>query len=354
MTSTQPSVLRRYMRGERSGRGSVCHPDTSNLVVVDPPRDREPIEDDQLLLEALAEPEATGPSEARLRQRIEQRILETRAAMESRRTDSRTIDTVLYASERNARIPASLLAGALASRIVVYVIPFLALWVLGTGLYSDIASANAVDAAREAGLAGLFADAVEDTVGASQGFRAISLIAVIFATLWAADSLAKLMRRVYALLWSAPMSRPRRRWTLPLSVIAISIGAMAISRLGLEVGDWPPSVVVGEIVVEFAAVTIGWLLVAGVLPHEPAAHRWTHKLPGALLIAVGVIGMKTAMILYFAPRLVTLTSRYGEVASALLLITWAYFLAFIVVFSAELNVALFRSWQRRRGEPQIS
>lgn len=35
-------------------------------------------------------------------------------------------------------------------------------------------------------------------------------------------------------------------------------------------------------------------------------------------------------------------------------ITWAYFVTFIVVFSAELNAARFRRWQGRRCEAQIS
>ena len=42
------------------------------------------------------------------------------------------------------------------------------------------------------------------------------------------------------------------------AVLAGSIVAMAISRLGLETGEWPASLVVGEIAVEFAAL-IGWV-----------------------------------------------------------------------------------------------
>ena len=83
------------------------------------------------------------------------------------------------------------------------------------------------------------------------------------------------------------------------------------------------------------------------LPRVPEAYRWIHSLPGAIVVGVGVVGMKTAVVLYFAPQAESLSDRYGDIAAALLLLTWSYWLAFIVVYSAELNAAMFRSRLRR-------
>jgi uncharacterized BrkB/YihY/UPF0761 family membrane protein len=114
-------------------------------------------------------------------------------------------------------------------------------------------------------------------------------------------------------------------------------------------GEWPATLVLGEILVEFAFIALGWLVVCHFLPHDPDANRWIHQLPGALLVGFGVLGMRTAMVYYFAPRAVTLSDRYGDVAAGLLIITWAYWIAFMVVFAAELNAASFRSRQARLG-----
>ncbi len=231
--------------------------------------------------------------------------------------------------------------------MVVYAIPFFVLTVVVTGFYSDVSNSSPAEAARDAGMAGLLADAIVDSTGASEGFRAMTLITMAFATIWAADSLGKLVRRIYALIWATPMPRPRWRWALPLAVLVASVGGLAISRLGHETQEWPASLAVGEVLGEIVVVALFWLIVSRFLPHDPESRGWIHHVPGALFLAAGVVGMRAAMVFYFAPRAVTLSARYGDVASAAVLITWAYWIAFILVGSVELNAAVFRSGQRR-------
>lgn len=308
------------------------------------------IDREQALTDALEE---TAPTETPhsdrtgLLQGVRQGVARALDTLESNRSSSRIVDTVLFAKERNERVPATLLAGSLASRLVVYTIPFFVLTIVVTGLYSDVSNSNPAEAARDAGMAGLLADAVVDSTEASDGFRAITLISMAFATVWAADSLGKLVRRIYALVWATPLSRPQRRWAVPLAVLVVSVGGLAISRLGHETQEWPVSLALGEVLAEAAVVALFWLVVSRFLPHDPEAHGWIYHAPGALLLASGVVGMRAAMVLYFAPRAVTLSARYGDVASAAVLITWAYWIAFILVASVELNAAVFRSSQRR-------
>jgi len=57
------------------------------------------------------------------------------------------------------------------------------------------------------------------------------------------------------------------------------------------------------------------------------------------------------MVLYLAPRAVTLSERYGSVSTAVVLLTWAYWVGFVVA-SADLNAAVFRSVLRRRERGQ--
>ena len=288
-------------------------------------------------------------SELRRLERMRSLLNETIDSLQSNRSRSRTVDSAFIAYERNKRVPLTLLAGALASRFVIYVIPLIVVLVLVTGIYSDVTSTDPIENAREAGIGGMLAAAVENSTDIEYGLRTVTMIAVVFASLWAADGVAKLLRRTYAIVWVQPLRRPRWRWTLPFVVVAGSVVAIAAARLGVDANEWDGPIVVAEFAVEFLALTALWLAACLMLPHDPAARSWLPHLPGALLVAVGIIAMKWVTVFYFAPRAVTLNERYGEIASAILLLTWGYWIAFIVVFAAMVNAALFTSGVTRFG-----
>jgi membrane protein len=314
------------------------------------PEDQANLEHAEDLLQAFEEtvpPARPDSNDERGLRRIRNRANKINAIAEARRSSSLTVDVAMRLRERNRRIPATLLAGALASRLVFFMIPFLVLAVVATGLYSGVNAVDPIETARNAGLAGLLADAVDDSSQASTGFQTATVIGMAFAALWAANSLAKLVRSIHALVWSVPIAAPRRRWTLPVSVLVVSIGGLAISHLGLVALDWPAYVAAGEVLLEVGLCTLGWLLVLRFLPHDPEARGWFTHIPGALLVGGGLIAMKAAVIFYLAPRVTTLSQRYGDVASAVLMLTWAYWLALIIVLGAELN-AVFHGNRRHR------
>lgn len=304
-------------------------------------------EEDALVELGESEPDEGEHLSRRSREYWETRLGGTRASLESRRSSSRLIDSGFHAYERNRRIPVSLLAGALAARIVIYFIPFTVLAVVATGVYAGASNTDLIGAAKEAGMAGLLAEAVEDSAQASTGFKTVTLIGMILVTIWTADSLAKLVRRIHGLVWVMPRQRPEHRWMLPLTVLGLSIASVVSSWTGANASDWDPAIRAGELLLEVALVAGIWLVLSHYLPHDPEARSWRHLLPGALLVGLGVIGMKAAMVLYLAPRAVALAERYDEVAVAIVMLTWGYWIAFIIVFSAVLNASLFQSRLQR-------
>lgn len=285
----------------------------------------------------------------RRRHRVEAKLGSAASSLESRRDSSRLIDTVFLGVENNKRIPVPVLAGALAAKVVVFVIPLLVLLVTITGAYAIGIGAEAGEVAQTAGMAGLLADAVRDTSEASTGFKVTTILVMFFAALWAADSLGRLVRRVHALVWNVNLQRMSRRWMLPLLVFASFIVGLIMAGSRSQVRDWPNSVVAAELLAEMVTVAAIWLAISRILPHSKEADSWRSHLPGAILVGLGVIAMKAATIVYFAPKSVSLGARYGDLAFAVLLLTWAYFLAFIVVSAAELNLAVLHS---RRQPPR--
>jgi uncharacterized BrkB/YihY/UPF0761 family membrane protein len=329
------------------------HPTDREDVTEDLTPADEPLDLDEMELESRDTGNGKKAAAGRLRQQAAGALDRATAKLEFRRPTSYVVDSAFLVAERNRALPAPVLVGALASRLVIYVIPFLALMVFAVGVYADLANSEPAQAARDAGMAGLFAQATEESTSSSEGIRVAALLATAFAVLWAADGLAKLLRRLYALVWGTEMSRPRHRWLLPLGVIFTSIAALVFSSIALDSRDWPLTLTFGEALLEIALIGLLWVVVSRALPHHPEAKHWLDFVPGGLLVAIGVVGMKVAMVVYFAPRAVTLNERYGSVATAVVLLTWAYWVGFIVIASADLNAAVFRSRRRRRVTEEI-
>jgi len=271
-----------------------------------------------------------------------------RETAEARRDDSRIYDAGFRVYERNRLLPASVLVGALASRIVIYLIPLLALVIVTLGLYADTGAEGADQAARS--IADVFADAVTDSRDVSQGFRFAALVATIFAVLYAANSLGRLIRRVTALVWGVPYQRSAKQWVPAAAVLSISVLGLFITGTGSWSTTWSWQLTVGVAVVEFSGLMLLWLLVSRRLPHDPEASKWSDFLPGAVFLGIGVVGLRLAMVVYFVPQSADLAERYGSIGVALVMLTWAYWLGMIIVGGSELNAAMLRS--RQEGSTQ--
>lgn len=267
-----------------------------------------------------------------------------RETAEARRQGSWVYDAGFRVYERNRLLPASVLVGALASRIFIYLIPLLALVIVTLGLYADTDAEGADEAARS--IAAIFADAVADTRDVSQGFRLAALVATIFAVLYAANSLGRLVRRVTALVWGVPYQRSVKQWLPGAGVLAISVVGLLIVGMGSWSSTWPWQLTAGVALLEFLGLMLLWLVVSRRLPHDAAATRWSDFLPGAVFLGIGVVGLRLAMVVYFVPQSADLAERYGSIGVALVMLTWAYWLGMIIVGGSELNAAMLRSRQK--------
>jgi uncharacterized BrkB/YihY/UPF0761 family membrane protein len=301
--------------------------------------------------EVESDPSSTNTSEETKSRRylrgVRERAEALRSTAETRREGSRLVDIAFLVLERNRLLPATVLVGALASRVVIFVIPLLAALVFSVGFYADAASTSPADAARAAGMAGLFARLAQDSASAGNGIRIATALATVFALLWGANSLGRLIRRAHALVWGVPLESMHRPWILPLAVIGVSLVAMLLLGIGSWSENWATTVISGEVALEFVVVGSLWIFISRRLPHDGHANRWLDFLPGALLAATGIVAVRVAVVYYFAPKAVTLVDRYGTISIALVLLSWAYWLGFIIIGGADLNVAVFRNRSRR-------
>jgi uncharacterized BrkB/YihY/UPF0761 family membrane protein len=275
------------------------------------------------------------------------RLESWRSTMEARRSQSTLVDTGFILYERKPVFPMNVLAGAIASRLVIFAIPLFALLTFSLGFYSEVDASSASELARSGGMAGLLAQSISESTSQPGAIRWMVVIATASATLWAADSLARLLRRVVALAWGVPLLKPKRRWLLPVFMILGAILVVAISTIIGSTRDLPAEVVVAEFLLELVLFAAVWLFVSRLLPHEPTARSWIDFVPGSVLCAVSVGVMRAITVIYFAPKSESLADRYGAIAIMLVMLSWAYLIGLITIGSAVLNAATFHS--RSRG-----
>src|SRR4051794_14134223 len=104
------------------------------------------------------------------------------ARAEAARSRHPIIDVGYRLVERDSSIGGGLLAGALAYRLFVLLLPTALLCVAGLGLYADAADKSTSEAAREAGLHGLIASQVAST--SSSGARWLVFLLMVPAVLY--------------------------------------------------------------------------------------------------------------------------------------------------------------------------
>ncbi len=135
---------------------------------------------------------------ARLARWMEQgRIL--RARVEAARARHHSIDLGFELVERDSAIGGGLLAGALAYRLFVLLLPTTLLLVSGLGLYADAADKSTSEVVGEAGLGGLIASEVAST--ASGGARVVVFFLMLPVVLYATFTLYRAVAKVHGLAW---------------------------------------------------------------------------------------------------------------------------------------------------------
>ena len=151
------------------------------------------------------------------------------------------------------------------------------------------------------------------------------------------------MRRSTALIWGVPYTRSAKPWMPLLGVLAISALGLLITSRGSWSDDWTWQATLGAVLIEFVLVAGLWVFVSRALPHDPAASKLSNFVPGALFAALGIVGLRLAMVVYFVPQSADLSQRYGSIGVALVMLTWAYWLGMIIIGSSEVNSAFIRA-----------
>jgi len=269
-----------------------------------------------------------------------------RAAKE--RSQHPSVDALFEIFDRDAEVGGGLIAGALAYRLFIWLLPFALVMVAGVGIAADAASTSPSGAAGSLGLSGLVSRSVASAAEGSS--RWYALLVGIPILLWATRSLLRALIATYRLVWTdlrdaAP--RPTAAATVRLLVLILCM--FLVSGAAASARSW--SGVAG--LIASLAVTIAyagfWLLITVQLPHRGVG--WHELIPGAALFGIGVDVLQVAAVYILGPMALSKQGTYGALGIAAALLLGLFVLGRVIVGAADVNATL--ADRRGRSDAQV-
>jgi len=262
--------------------------------------------------------------------------------LERRRADVPVIDVVFRGAEHDARTGGGILAGAVAFRVFLFVVPYVFVVVFAFGVGADAAHKDPVELARNGGIVGLASSAIKASAEASTFARVVTLSVATWALVSGARTLVKSLYSVHALIWGVP--RPKARGLLGKAVLVIITvtGLMVLIRLIAELQDI--SIALWIVSMSILVVVPGslWLWVTTRVFPSAVGTTWRDMLPGAVLFGIGVQVLHVVTVVWIARSLESKSETYGALGAALTILLWAYLLGRLVTASASLNTVIWR------------
>jgi membrane protein len=254
---------------------------------------------------------------------------------------------VVESFERERAAGSVLLAGGLAYRFFLWLVPFGLVLAALASEWSAEDPRGLRNVVQDYGLAGAAANSALAAVHTERHSRWYFLAAGLALLVWFGISAVRALRVAHTIAWADDSAKLRRPLRASLVFTGFAVGLSFIGfgtrYIGHEVsGTWGLVALIAMSAV-YAAVAVAGLIL---LPHGGAS--WTALLPGVLIIGVGMQVMHIVVALYLAPRLAHSPSLYGSLGAATVIMLWLYLIARLFVSAAFLNATL---WQRRHGGP---
>jgi len=274
-------------------------------------------------------------------QQAEQRINELRPAVPA-------LNVAMTARERDRGLGGSVLAGALAFRLFVPLMPGALLIVTILGFLSSEDPKAPAEIANKIGMSGQALTSIAESAKLSHGAQLSVIAFALFALVTSSLSAVRALRAIHALAWGMPL----RRFPRALSAALVFIGWFFAFFALWALGGWARSSLGPAGLPVTLALTAAflalWIAVSKMLPHPPEL-PWRAFLPGAVLVAVGIEAIHVATVLYISKKAQEASATYGALGLALVLLTWLYLLGRLIVASAFLNVSV---WHQDHPPPQ--
>ena len=206
---------------------------------------------------------------------------------------------------------------------------------------------------------------VLDSVQGIEKFRETLGVVAVFGLLWSASAVFGSITRVVNRAWDVHGNLPFYKNKPRQLAMALAVGALFIVSIALtgflqwatsiEISGRTVSSLLGgqtfAVLLRLPALAISFGIFLAIYKYLPNTRTyWRYIWPGAVLAAV-LFELGKSLFLWYLENLAQFDQLYGNVASIIVLMVWAYFCAFVLILGAEFASEYGRIKQGvRRGE----
>ena len=253
-------------------------------------------------------------------------------------------EPALIALERETTAGGTLIAGGLAYRFFLWLLPFSLVLASLASFWEREDPQSLESSAEDFGLSASGANTMREVVEQSSHSSWYLLAVGVVFLMWFAIGVARALRLVHTLAWRVRRERFRRpihgALLFTLFAVALMIFTAAGQWLREQLGT-AGLVVTLCLVLVYAAGAL-WMML--LLPHADAP--WTALIPGAVIVGLGIQGLHLFATLYLVPKIGRTSELYGALGTATVILLWLWIIARLITLSAFLNATL---WERRAG-----
>jgi uncharacterized BrkB/YihY/UPF0761 family membrane protein len=249
---------------------------------------------------------------------------------------------VVAAFEQERELGGGLIAGGVAFRVFLWLVPFGLVVASLLSFWSEYDPDSLEEASREFGIGAAATDAATEALQAGERNALVALLFGLALLAWFTLGALRALVLAHALAWQLTPPRIRRLLTA-IAVFNGLFGLAWLSTAGLAwLRDQIGVTALWGVGISLVATTAVALYAMWLLPNRASHPR--ELLPGAVLVATGVELIQIAVVFYFAPRLGRSEETYGAFGAAATILVWLYVLSRLVTGAAFLNATL---WAKR-------
>jgi membrane protein len=271
---------------------------------------------------------------------VKKRTLRERAARERERHES--VRTLFQLFEEDKGRGGGLLAGGLAYRTFIWLLPTALVASSFLRLFTEVGGKSPSETAKDLGMGAAMAASVNRAAVQAGRAAPILLLAGLVIMLWASRGVLKALRLVSAIAWRMDPTALRS----PIRSTLATAGILSVFPVyGLVVGPLYRGNLGTDVLATMLA-TMGIAAIASWAAGQlisPDDIRWFDHVPGAILFAVGFEALRLATTLYFASKLERVDDLYGALGFAAVFMTYLFLVARLAVLGLMTNAAVRRS-----------
>jgi uncharacterized BrkB/YihY/UPF0761 family membrane protein len=291
------------------------------------------------------EPTEEGTSRrslARVRSALDERKRSALERVEVERERRGSVRIALGSLELDRRTGGSLMAGGLAYRLFLWLLPFGLFISSIIRLVSEFGGPSASQLGGDFGMSAEMIATIESASSAA-GKNALWLLVVGFSLmLFAAQSLLRALRVASALAWGIEVG-PLRNWAR--STLVLTGGLLLLSSYHYLLGPLYAGRLTTDLLTTGLAalgISIAAAWGASQLPH-PKGVPWPYFLPGGLLFGFGLEALRIVTNVYLTARLDRVDDLYGAVGVGAAFMAVLYLGARLITAALALNAATWQS-----------